>query len=198
MKLDIDFFKIEHNNVLPGQGRVLISEPSFQDKYFGRSVVLLTEHNKDGSIGFILNKPVALKINEVLKDFPEFDAKVSLGGPVNPDTIHYLHTLGKAIPNSVKVLDDLYWGGDFDELKFLIKSGAVKNNQVRFFVGYSGWNPNQLKKEISSNYWLVAETSSENIMSTHSKSTNIWEETLKQLGEKYKMWTNFPENPGMN
>jgi putative transcriptional regulator len=195
MYLDFDFLRIDHKNLEPKQGRILISEPLLSDTYFKRSVVLITEYSDEGAVGFVLNKPVDLPINEMLADFPDFDARVYIGGPVAKDTIHFLHTLGEMIPNSVHVLDNIYWGGDFDSLKELIKEGIVNPSQVRFFLGYSGWSPNQLETEIQENAWLVTEVDSSKIMIA---DTNIWKKTLVELGRKYKIWANFPENPAMN
>lgn len=190
-----DIFKIKHNNIAPTKGRILISEPFSSDLFFKRSVVLLTEHTEQGSVGFILNKPVEFPIHEVLKDFPEFDANISIGGPVKTDTVHYIHTHGKQIPDSVHVMNNLYWGGDFGILKKNIIEGNIMPNEVRFFVGYSGWSPNQLNTEIDKDYWLVTELEVKDIM---ERVENVWKQSLKRLGEKYQLWTNFPENPAMN
>ncbi|MFC2115214.1 YqgE/AlgH family protein [Bacteroidota bacterium] len=195
MDLDIDFFNIENNKVAQ-QGRVLISEPFLNDTYFRRSVVLLTEHSPEGSVGFVLNKPVALSVSEVLADFPEIDTEVSIGGPVNTNTIHYIHTIGEIIPNSVKVLDNLYWGGDFEVVKQMIDQGQIKGTDIRFFLGYAGWSPKQLDNELSENAWLVSEMKAEHIM--QGPDDNLWKEILETSGDKYKTWVNFPENPGLN
>lgn len=196
MELNIDFFSIENNKVAR-QGLILISEPFLNDTYFKRSVVLLTEHSEEGSVGFVLNKPVDLTVNDVLTDFPEVDAEISIGGPVNTNTIHYIHTVGEKIPNSVKVLEDLYWGGDFDAVKDLLVQGAIRSNQIRFFLGYAGWSPKQLENELSENAWLISEMKSEQIM--QGPDDNLWKQVLERSGnEKYRTWINFPENPSMN
>jgi putative transcriptional regulator len=196
MNSEIDFFKIETNNVLPEKGRILIAEPFLNDIYFKRSIILLTEHNTEGSIGFVLNKPVNMKIDEIIIDFPAFDCNISIGGPVSTNTVHYIHTLGEVIPNSVKVCDNIYWGGDFDFLKELIKEGALKKEQVKFFLGYSGWMPNQLRDELEQNSWLVCKMDGNSIMD--QSMDKIWSQVLSNLGGKYKMWVNSPENPSMN
>jgi putative transcriptional regulator len=193
--LDIDFFKIENTKVAR-QGRILISEPFLNDTYFRRSVVLLTEHSEEGSVGFVLNKPVELSISDVLKDFPEIDASISIGGPVNTNTVHYIHSLGNLIPGSVKVMKNLYWGGDFETIKSLITQGKIGRNEIRFFLGYAGWSPKQLDNELSGNAWVVAELDAETIMK--SSNLNMWQDTLHKLGNKYSTWVNFPENPSLN
>jgi putative transcriptional regulator len=195
MELDFNIFKIEYNKVAPKKGRVLVSEPFLQDTYFKRSLVLLTEHSNEGAVGFVLNKPLEVKVNEVISDFPLSPASVSIGGPVSTNTIHYLHTLGDIVPNSVHVLGNIYWGGDFEAIKGMIRAGEISPDQIRFFLGYSGWHAGQLENELSQNSWLITEVKPTQIMKPNN---NIWKNTLSQLGEKYKIWSNFPENPSLN
>jgi putative transcriptional regulator len=195
MDLNIDFFEIKNDRVA-SKGLVLISEPFLSDSYFKRSVVFLTEHSDEGSVGFVLNKPVELKLQEVMADFPPFDAVISIGGPVNTNTVHYLHTLGDKIPESVPVKDNIYWGGSFDVIKELIEAGEISNKDIRFFLGYSGWSPKQLEDELSENAWLIADLNNDLIM--NGVDAGIWVDILKKMKNKYKVWANFPENPGMN
>jgi len=195
MNLDIDFFKIEKQNLIPEKGRILISEPFLEDSYFGRSVVYLTDHSEEGSVGFILNRFSDVKVSEMLENFPVESLKICLGGPVETNTIHFLHTLGEFLPNSVHIVDNLYWGGDFEQLKVFIETGVVNENQVRIFLGYSGWEPGQLEKELSENYWIVADIKERNIMSYNDR---LWQDCLITLGGKYKTWVNIPTDPDMN
>jgi putative transcriptional regulator len=195
MNINIDFFKISNNKVAE-KGLVLVSEPFLNDTYFKRSVVYLTEHNSEGSVGFVLNKPVDLKVQDVVQDFPEIDANISIGGPVNTNTIHYLHTLGDKISGSVKVKDNIYWGGDFDALRELIRAGKVTKEHIRFFLGYSGWGVKQLDNELVENAWLIAEIAPNLVMK--GEQSGIWNEILENMGNKYQVWANFPENPGLN
>ncbi|MCF8224506.1 MAG: YqgE/AlgH family protein [Bacteroidales bacterium] len=195
MNLDFDFFNIANNKVVEN-GRVLISEPFLSDNYFRRSVVYLTEHSDTATVGFVLNKALNMKISEVLDDFPRIDFQVSLGGPVSTNTIHYLHTLGDSIPESVHVKDGIFWGGDFEVMKSLVRSGEVKNDQLRFFLGYSGWGEKQLEGELELNAWLVGDIPSGLVMK--GGSAEFWTDILSNLDAKYKAWANFPDDPGLN
>lgn len=195
MSLNIDFFKISNDKVAEG-GRVLISEPFLADQYFRRSVVYLTEHNTSGSLGFVLNKGLDLNISDVLEDFPEVNFPLSLGGPVSTNTVHYLHMLGDEIPESVHVKKGIFWGGDFDAMKDLVRSGRATGENLRFFLGYSGWSENQLESELEMNAWLVGEISPRLVMK--GGSTEFWTNTLADLDPKYRAWANFPEDPGLN
>src|SRR5690606_33036284 len=115
------------------------------DNNFKRSAVLVCDYVKaEGTVGFILNKPLDMRVDDLVADFPEFDAEVFFGGPVQTDTIHYLHNVGELLDESTKIVDGVYWGGDFDKLKFLISQGLIEPKNIRFFVGYSGWSEGQL------------------------------------------------------
>jgi len=196
MSLDFDFFSISPELTTPQKGKVLISEPFLGDQYFKRSVVLLTEHGKEGTVGFVLNKPVNIKVKDVIKGFPDIETVVSMGGPVGTDTIHYLHTLGEIIPGSVHVFEDLYWGGNFETVKDMLDTGLINDQKIRFFVGYSGWAPKQLDREISENSWVIAQIPPIKVM--ENRSSGSWKEALEQLGKKYKLWANFPDDPDLN
>jgi len=195
MVLNYKFFEPD-NNQEPQKGKVLVSEPFLLDNYFKRSIVIITEYNDSGTVGFVLNKPVDVKISEVVDNFPDIEAEVSLGGPVSTDTLHYLHTLGDIIPNSVPIMGNVCWGGDFEVVERLISSGNVSPGQIRFFLGYSGWSPSQLEEELDENAWVVCDISPEEIMMPMNK--HYWTKKLKGMGQKYEMWSNFPENPEMN
>jgi len=156
---------------------------------------LLTEYSEEGAVGFVLNKPLDVKVNEVMNEFPFTNEHVSIGGPVSTNSVHYLHTLGNLIPNSVPVIGDIYWGGDFDFIKHLFQMGEITEGQIRFFLGYSGWQAGQLENELEQNSWMITELTPEAIMTPNNK---LWKNTLSQLGDKYRIWADFPENPGLN
>lgn len=181
----------------PSRGKMLISEPALRDFYFGRSVVLLVEHNEEeGSIGLILNKPIHLKINEVVKEFPQVTYPLFLGGPVHPERLYYLHTLGEKVPGSIEILPGLFWGGEIDLLIELIELKVVSPNDVRFFIGYSGWEPGQLNRELGEKSWIVTQCSLETAM--EQKPDKMWSSILKELGNDYAIWSNFPADPILN
>jgi len=196
MKENLDFFKIQHNNILPQKGRVLVAEPFLQDSYFKRSVVLIAEHNNEGTIGFVLNNPVELQINEILKDFPAIHSLVSIGGPVRTDTVHYIHTLGHLIPDCEEIMEQVYWGGDLETIRSGIHDGWIKEYQIRFFVGYSSWHPGQLEREIKENSWLVTRIDQLDVM--NGSDIQLWRNVLTHEDERYQMWIRYPENPIWN
>lgn len=193
-----NIFKITHNNLLPAQGSVLISEPFLQDAYFQRSVVLLVEHTEKGSMGFVMNKKTDLIVNTFfpeLKDFPEMP--IYLGGPVRSTRLFFIHSLGDLIiPNSLKIKDNLYFDGDFEALKRYIQNGHSIEGKVKFILGYSGWTEGQLRTEIKRNSWVVSNAAKENILLADGDS--FWKNSVAQLGSNYEAWTKYPKDPNMN
>jgi putative transcriptional regulator len=187
---------MEQSNIKPDKGTLLISEPFFTDPFFKRSVVLLIEHNEEGTLGFILNKPIDINLNEALDGFPDFNAKVFFGGPVRRDNLYYVHTLGDKLPGAFEISPGLYWGGNFEILKDLINTKQVGQQEIRFFVGYSGWEPNQLDGEMSDQSWLVANSKIDYVMAQNTD--HLWGEILKDMGKQYAILANFPEDPSLN
>lgn len=184
-------------STLPKKGHLLIAEPStIGDVSFNRSVVLLAEHNDEGSIGFILNKPLNYTINDLL---PEIEAsfKIYNGGPVEQDNLYFIHNIPEIIPNSIEISNGIYWGGDFETTKHLINTGEINKNNIRFFLGYSGWSVNQLEMEMQENAWIVSENSLKKKLLSKS-SNQFWKEKIIEQGGEYVLFSNAPENPMLN
>lgn len=193
-----NIFKITHNNLLPAQGSILISEPFLQDAYFQRSVVLLVEHNTQGSMGFVLNKKTDLIVNTFFPELEEYpEIPIYLGGPVSANRLFFVHSLGDLIvPDSVKIKDRLYFDGDFEALKRYIQNGHSIEGKVKFFLGYSGWTEGQLGNEINKNSWVVSHAAKENVLLADGES--FWKNSLEQLGSNYEAWTKYPKDPYLN
>ncbi len=195
--MEKDFFSnIDYKNIPPRQGRLLISEPFLFDPYFKRAVILLVEHNENGSVGFILNRPIKINISEIVENFPEFESEVYFGGPVNQNNLFYIHTLGNLIEGCTEVMPGLFWGGNFEKLKSLILAGKIQPGEIRFFAGYSGWEKNQLNKELKQKSWIVTNATIDQALNGRTKE--FWNETLKNMGSKFAIISNFPEDPTMN
>jgi len=177
-------------------GQVLLSEPFMQDPYFRRSVVLLCEHHDEGSIGFILNKSIDMPLNDLMSEFPKFEAEVFYGGPVQTDTLHYVHNIGDLLDDSVKVADGVWWGGDFEKLKFLITSGLIEPNNIRFFVGYSGWSSGQLADELGYRSWVQADMDANYIFKI--QPDQLWSRVMYNKGNLYEVIADLPEHMSWN
>ena len=178
-------------------GQLLLSEPFMPDENFRRTVVLVCEHNQEnGTVGLILNKPINLKLNDVVEDFPDFNAKVFLGGPVGTDTLQFLHSLGDEIEGSVQLSEKLFWGGNFEQIKLMLWAEKIKSTQIRFYLGYSGWEVGQLDNELKENSWIIAEATHEHIFK--NPHDLLWRKVMKGMGGVYSTMAGYPENPNFN
>lgn len=177
-------------------GQLLAAEPFMSDPYFRRAVILLCEHHAQGTIGFILNKKIDMFINDLMSDFPEFEADVYYGGPVQTDTLHYMHNIGEILDDSVKVSDGVWWGGDFNKLKFLITQDLVKPENIRFFVGYSGWSTGQLQEELEHGSWVQAEMDANYLFKL--KPTRLWRHVMYNKGDAFEVISDMPEQISWN
>ena len=190
MQSEIDLFAILPEDKIPEKGKILISEPFLPDTFFNRSIVYLTDHSPQGSVGFILNKKLDLNISSAIAGFGGWDENLNMGGPVAPDTLHYLHSAGNLIPKSVLIEDNIYWGGDIDAIRKLISTGRITHSQIRFFLGYSGWSAGQLERELKEDSWIIAKVKSDIVMNNRGDDT--WKKVLRSFKNKYRMWQIFP------
>lgn len=196
MNLDLDIFKIVHNEMKPAKGRILISEPFLQGYYFSRSIVLITEHNNEGSMGVVLNKRLDVTAGDLIKNFPLEDVTLWCGGPVSPDRLYYIHSFGELISESIHIKGNLYFGGDFTEIVDLLTESPELIKKISFYVGYAGWAPGQLVDEIDENSWLVTELPEDQILASEREGS--WKRIVSSLGKRYKNWVNYPQDPIMN
>jgi putative transcriptional regulator len=179
------------------KGHLLIAEPSIiGDLSFNRSVILLADHNQEGSVGFIINKPLKYTINDLVPDV-EANFKIYNGGPVEQDNLYFIHNVPELIPGSIEISSGIFWGGNFDLTRELINDGKIKKDNIRFFLGYTGWEAKQLEEEMQANSWIVTENLYQNKIIGKS-TTDFWKEKILELGGDYMLWSNAPENPLLN
>jgi len=180
----------------PGPGILLIADPFLKDPNFLRTVVLLCDHKSEGSFGFVLNKQIDQTLDELLENFEGFHLPVYYGGPVQTDTIHFVHQYPELIPDAYKVSNDIYWGGNFETVSALIKSNSIDLNKIKFFIGYSGWGDGQLTSELDEKSWLTVGATKNLVFNT--QPDEVWKGSLKHLGGDYEMMVNFPIDPQLN
>ncbi len=178
-------------------GVVLIAEPSLiGDISFQKSVILVANHSKTGTVGFIMNKPTTSTISDFLPEVDE-EYRIYNGGPVEQENLYFLHSIPELIPNSVKIANNLYWGGSFDVVSELMIDRVIEPDDIKFFLGYSGWSYNQLETEINDRSWVL--TADENLKGLINDQIDCyWKNHMLELGGRYSLWANAPENPEYN
>ena len=191
----MEFFKYR-NKIKPEKGRLLISEPFLPDPNFERTVVLLCDHNEEGSFGFVLNKPSILKVNEIMEDMTDLDNLVYVGGPVQQDTLHFIHR-NAVLDNAVEIVNQIFWGGSFENLMLLCETNQITSNDIRFFLGYSGWGPGQLDTELDQESWIVCDYVTDQLLFDTGPEI-MWRKALENMGGRYSMYSNYPVDPRLN
>jgi putative transcriptional regulator len=177
-------------------GIVLAAAHTLLDPNFKRAVVFIAQHEENGTLGYVLNRPLEPTLREILPDVQGFDAPLFWGGPCQNDTLHCLHRLGSHIPGSLEISDGIFWGGKFEIIADLLVSGGAEVDDFRFFIGYAGWGNAQLKNEIAEKSWMLTEASQELIFEEPTK--NLWTRVVSGLGGEYRIIAGTPEHPSLN
>ena len=180
----------------PAPGILLIADPFLKDPNFMRTVIFVCEHQEVGSFGFVLNKLTEQTLDELMTGFDGFPIPIYYGGPVQMDTIHFLHQYPDQITGGHEVMKGIYWGVDFEKLSAMVKNNEIDLKKVRLFIGYSGWSNGQLRDELKEKSWLTVAATRELIF--HKEPNDIWKDSLKHLGGEYEMMINFPTDPQLN
>lgn len=191
----MDFFKYR-NKLKPDKGRLLISEPYLPDPNFERTIILLCENNEEGSFGFVLNKPSLANVSEVMDGIKNYNSPAMVGGPVQQDTLHYLHRF-PTLEESVEILEGVFWGGNFEKLLFLLDTKQMAHKDIKFFLGYSGWTPGQLEEELAQDSWIVSDQVKEELI-FDTPPDSMWKKTLTIMGGRFSVYSNYPKDPRLN
>ncbi len=180
------------------KGNILISVPLSGDFYFDRTVVLLIEHNEQGSFGITLNRSLPITLQDIFKSDEKEHESIPIfnGGPVNPSNLFALHTYGDLIKGSSQITEELYFGGFPSELLMSIKNDFLDENLIRFYLGYAGWSEGQLEDELTRNLWVVGQF--EEKLLFHHDDEKCWKMAVASLGKSYVSWFNIAKEPFLN
>lgn len=192
--MNINFFDF-NSRINLKKGYLLLAQPLLIDSYFSRSVILICDHNKNGTIGLQINKPLKSKVESIISK-PLIDQKVFLGGPVDKN-IFFLHKKNVFTNDSVKINNHLFFSKNIDYIESLILNKKIQQNQFKLFIGYSGWDSGQLEEELNKNSWIVVPKFDINIIFSKDYN-NIWKEVLNNSSKIHKMFSNYPTNPRLN
>jgi putative transcriptional regulator len=180
----------------PGSGILLISDPFLKDPNFMRTVVLLCEHAPEGSFGLVLNRKTEHKLGHLIDALEGKELDVFYGGPVQQDTLHFLHQLPDLIPGAQQIAKGVYWGGDFETVIALLLKGELDDTKIRFYLGYSGWSGGQLDDELKEKSWLTVQATKQLVFDKDEQS--IWKKSVRQMGGQYEQLVNYPIDPQLN
>jgi putative transcriptional regulator len=185
---------MENGTLSPG--KILIAHPFLKDPNFSRSVVLLCEHREEGSFGFIFNKGFSKTLDELIPSSVSNTVPVYFGGPVQLDTVHFLHNVPDLIEGGFMVHEGLYWGGDIERAIALLNTGLLDQSRIKFFIGYSGWDGGQLDHEMEESSWIVSDVTARLFFDGDKES--IWSASLRSMGKEFAALANYPIDPSLN
>ena len=192
----MDFFSSD-KIIEPERGDLLISEPYLPDPNFDRTVIFLCEHDENGTFGFVLNKAANIALGELVDEVGNYPGKVFMGGPVEKDTLHFIHREPALIESSREVVKGVYWGGDFNKLIEMTNTRAIQTEDVRFFIGYSGWAAGQLMDEMRAKSWIVLKNATPEMIFDWDNQ-DLWKACLQTMGGKFRLISNYPKDPRLN
>ena len=184
-------------------GTLLLAKPFLGDPNFERTVVVLCRHDaEDGAFGLVINRQTELTLPDVLPAYAGPALPLGVGGPVQHNTLHYLHRLAD-LPDAIAISppgtapgEAVYWGGDYEVLLEWLQTGRASGDDVRFFVGYSGWSGQQLEGEIAADTWVVKPHGAEKIFTFDPQE--LWRGVLLEMGGRYRVLANYPIDPSLN
>jgi len=186
------------SNLKPALGRILISEPFLEDPDFMRSVILIADETEKSILGVILNQKSLLLLSDLIPHLAgDLEFPVFIGGPVERHAIFYLHRCYDKVKDGFEIAKGIYWSYDFEVIGGLIERNEISGDEVKFFIGYSGWAPGQLDMELEKNSWMVSDKYHPDLVFSNLEE-EIWREVILNLGPKYAHIINFPQNPNLN
>jgi len=176
------------------RGQLLLAGPSLVDPNFRRSVVLIGEHNDDGALGVVLNRPTELAVEEVVPPLARLagdGARVFLGGPVRPSDAVVLAEFDEDGRTDLPVLGGIgFLMGEIDP------SAGERIRRVRVFAGYAGWGPGQLEGELEGASWIVEPALPSDVFT--SEPEDLWSAVLRRKGGEYLLIATMPLDPSLN
>jgi len=196
--IEDDIFHLEDQHEMPQEGELLLAQPTMMDPHFVQTVILMIQQNEKGAMGIIVNQLLGADITDLVKDMVTIaPIPVYAGGPVDPSVLFYLHTLGPdVITDAVEIRPGLWLGGEFDDVRDYLMTHDAEG-KIKFIVGYSGWDPNQLAGEVDMHGWATLTDCPADLLMAKSEG-DMWRQCIARLGPRYSAWLNWPRDPNDN
>jgi putative transcriptional regulator len=182
-----------------GKGHFLIANPVLPDPNFSRTVILLCNHDEQGSFGLVINRSAPISAKEIFSEtgvIGSSSEKIYLGGPVSPAQVFYLCYSKSPLHELDAICDEVYLGMSWELLDNLMTRVEKPEKNIRFYMGYSGWGSGQLVEEMDRLSWLTCEAKSEFIFQKNEEG--IWANAVKSMGTDYEYLIKAPANPQWN
>lgn len=185
-------------------GRLLVATPTIGDANFHRTVIVLVNHNADGSLGVVINRPSERPVTETLPRWSELVCAPTVvfdGGPVQPSTGLALARCGRAVGDQLANADALaavqgLQGAFTVDLESDAAIAGAYIEDMRLFSGYAGWSPRQLEAEIEAGAWFVADADLDDLFTDNP--SDLWSEILRRQRGNVRWFANYPADPRDN
>jgi putative transcriptional regulator len=174
------------------RGSVLVAAPQLLDPNFHRTVVLVADHDDQGAMGVILNRPSGMTVADGAPELEPLigaDVPIFAGGPVQPTAgvvLAEVTEIGDPVFDDVVILPGL------NELADAVDSAG----RIRVFAGYAGWGPGQLDEELEREDWIVDPARPGDVF--HEDPDALWSEVLQRKGGQYALVARMPDDPSQN
>jgi putative transcriptional regulator len=142
-------------------GTILASSSSMEDPNFHKTIIFITEYNEKGAMGFVVNKIFERSLNELIEFSSSPAFPLYAGGPVDKEHLFFIHRRNDIIPGGSFIIDNVYFGGDFKKAIENINNSTLSSSDIKIFIGYCGWDANELEAEIAEGSWIVTDANSE-------------------------------------
>lgn len=144
-------------------GTILISAPTLDDPNFKKAVIVVAEHNPKGAMGFVINKKITRSLNE-LEEFKQSIAfPLYEGGPMDKEHLYFVHRRPDMIEGGTLICNSIYLGGNFKQAVAQLNNKTITQKDIKVFIGYCGWDANELEEEVEEGSWIVAAINEESI-----------------------------------
>lgn len=193
-EISVDIFNLFDEQPAVSRGNVIVAKPTVEDACFKRSAIVLVDHDSaKGTMGLMVNRFTDYTLHDVLPELDNSDdIPLYMGGPVNPEMMFFLHTLGpEIVPGCIRLARGLYFGGDYEAVKAHVAGGDPVAGHLKFILGYSGWTQGQLAGEIARHDWAVLKQAEPAMLMAEAEES-LWRNAVEAFGEKYRMWLNWP------
>ena len=182
------------------RGHFLVAGPRLKDPNFFKAAVLLVEHNDEGAMGLVINRPSSVTVESALAghfDLPAASGFVYQGGPVEQTALFILHDAQSLDPDETPIIPDLFIGSCADVFEEVVQASLLDDSiHYRIFSGCSGWGEGQLEGELARGDWIVVRANLEQIFAEDPYS--VWENLMEQYHKANRLLPNHPDNPEWN
>lgn len=163
-------------------GTIIISSTALENTFFEQAIILITESNSNGAVGFILNHPFPKNLNDLIEFKDAASIPLFHGGPVDEESLFFIHQQADLVIDSIHIKDSIYYGGNFKAAVQMLNRKIITGNDLKIFIGYCGWNTGELEAEVQEGSWLITDLSTAEALNMNMQ--NSWNNLFQQFNNR--------------